>query len=98
MTKFAANNMRVGTSRFALTPANKLYWLSTKEDSELVVTTDIKMGFVTSIQEKDGAYLTIGDGCSVIAPELYLFVVKGFYWDDEWECYEIAIELTLQKG
>lgn len=87
--------MRVGNSLFALTPTNKLYWLSTKEDSHLVVTTDIKMGFVTSIQEKDGAYLTIGDGCLGIAPELDLFVVKGFYWDDEWECYEVAIELSV---
>lgn len=87
--------MKVGNSLFALTPANKLYWLSTGGDNDLVVTTDIKMGFVTSIQEKDGAYLTIGDGCLVIAPELDLFVVKGFYWDDEWECYEVAIELSV---
>jgi len=99
MTKFAANNMRVGTSRFALTPANKLYWLSSKhsygpsgEDSDLVLTTDIKMGFITSVQEKGGAYLKIGDNCSAIAPELDLFTVRGFYYDDEWECYQIEIE------
>lgn len=87
--------MRVGNSLFALTPANKLYWLSTGGDSDLVVTTDIKMGFVTSIQEQGGASLEIGSSCAAIAPELDLFIVKGFYWDDEWECYEVAIELTV---
>ena len=95
MTKFAANNMRIGNSLFALTPTNKLYWLSTREENDLVVTADIKMGFVTSIHEKNGASLVIGSSCAHIAPELDLFIVKGFYWADEWECYEVAIELSV---
>ena len=92
MKKFAADNMRVGTSLFALTPDIELYWLSSKEGSNLTITTDIKMGFITSVQEKGGAYLKIGDNCSAIAPELDLFTVRGFYYDDEWECYQIEIE------
>ena len=95
MKKFAADNMRVGTSLFALTPDTELYWLSSKEGSNLTITTDIKMGFLTSIQEKDGAYLKLNDNCSLISPELYLFTVKGFVWDDDWECYRIAIESNL---
>ena len=92
MKKFAADNMRVGTSLFALTPDIELYWLSSEEGSNLTITTDIKMGFITSVQEKGGVYLKIGDNCSAIAPELDLFTVRGFYYDDEWECYQIEIE------
>jgi len=91
MTKFAANNMRVGTSLFALTPSKNLYWLSTRSNKGTTITSDIKMGFITSIQEEGGAFFKVGDSCSSLAPELDLYTVKGFYWDDEWECYQIFI-------
>ena len=92
MTKFATNNKRIGTSLFALTQHNELYWLSTRKEEGIVPTFDIKMGFVTSVQEKGGAYITIGDNCSFFSPEFDSYIVKGFYWDDEWDCYQIEME------
>lgn len=99
MDKFKNNNRKtgfnIGKSFFTLTPDKKLYWISTREDEGIVPTFDIKMGFVTSVQEEGGAYITIGDSLSFFSPELASFTVKGFYWDDEWDCYQIEMESNV---